>query len=314
MFNTIQRATSANTLFESSFDHTANIPITETYFPALLQACDDDPNDALDIQLTCGICHEQMAFEDEAGPHLRAYVLACMHIFCNACVEKMVAHSKNNKSHYGCPTCRECLHCATCQAPSKKGSLIHMGGEQSIPLLENIFKKYNHRWHCFNCDVETFTLWLHSVVRVSKDCTGIVGQFMRVSIEYEGKVWDDPSSEEYADSRLVKQQPIPRDLEIPIKIIEEGLLKAHGIAGPDDGSTAFKYEICLYELRDEEYGILADGRRLIEKTEQEVREYRVGYRKLMVLDLAFDMRDYWSDENVRERMNERSERAKRSAL
>ncbi|EGU81164.1 hypothetical protein FOXB_08314 [Fusarium oxysporum f. sp. conglutinans Fo5176] len=103
-------------------------------------------------------------------------------------------------------------------------------------------------------------------------CTEIVdnGQVMRVSIEYEGKVWDDASSEEYADTRLVKQQPIPRDLEIPIKIIEEGLLKAHGIAGPDDGSTAFKYEICLYEPRDKEHELLADERRLIEKTEQEV--------------------------------------------
>ncbi|KAF4416101.1 hypothetical protein FACUT_12862 [Fusarium acutatum] len=190
--------TSANTFFDSSFYHTTKMPITETYFPALLQACDDDPRDPLDIQLTCGICHEQMSFKDEADPHL---------------------------------------------PPSEKGSLIHMD-----------------------------------------------------------------------DEKLVNQEPLPIDLEVPIKMIEGSLLKAHGIAVPDGDSTVFKYEIRLYEPRRRGRDFLVWERRHIEKMEQEMRDHWIGSRKPMALDLAFDLRDLWPDENVRRKMDERVERGKRNMM
>ncbi|KAF4954881.1 hypothetical protein FGADI_4983 [Fusarium gaditjirri] len=287
--------------------------ITETFFPALLQACDNDPSDALDIQLTCGICQEQITFADEAGPHLRAFVLACMHIFCNGCVEQMVAHSRSNNNHYACPACRNCLHCRTCRTPAKKGSLIHMNGEQSIPLLERIVRQRRNLWTCFDCDVKTYIVWLHAVMRVSKDYTEIVdnGQFIKISVKYQRKKWEFPSTVGDIDLKLVKKQSMPRDLEMPVKIIEDGLLKAHGIAGPDDGTMAFKYKIFFCEPRDKEHEMIAEQRSLIEHTEDQVRKSKMGYRKLITLELSFDLRDSWTDVNVRELMKKASNRAKR---
>ncbi|KAF5624930.1 hypothetical protein F52700_9305 [Fusarium sp. NRRL 52700] len=275
-----QRANTA--FFDSSFNRTAKMPITTTFFPALLQACDEEPNETLDIQLTCGICHEQMKFEDEAGPHLRAFVLPCMHIYC-------------------------------CPAPSEKGHLLHRDGDKSIALIEDILKLLNNRWRCFNCDLETFAArWLDLLLKTSQDCTEIVGngQVLKIAFEYQGKTWGAISQE--VDSRLIKQEPLPLHLEIPIKMIEEGLLKAHGLAVPEDGSTLFKYELHLSEMRDRQF--LAWERHTVEQTEQEMQECWVGSRQLMVLDLAFDLRDYWSDGNVRRRINARVNRTRENIL
>ncbi|PNP75804.1 hypothetical protein FNYG_10882 [Fusarium nygamai] len=290
------------------------MPITETFFPAFLQACDDYPHDILDIQLTCGICHEQMTFKDEDDPHLRAFVLPCMHIYCNRCVDAMVAHCKNDEmSHYGCPTCRKCLHCEDCPAPSKKGSLIHMDGEKSIALIEDILKLWHKRGHCFDCDMDMLTSWLQVLVKISQDSTELVdnGQLLRIWVEYEGKTWGDPSR--YIDCRLVEQQPLPIHLEVPVKIIEKGLLKAHDIAVPA-GSTAFKYELRVYEPRNRKHEVLVWERHHFEQTEQDMRDHWGGNRKLMLLGLAFDLRDVWSDENVRKKINERADRERESVL
>ncbi|KAF5706299.1 hypothetical protein FMUND_11664 [Fusarium mundagurra] len=306
----------ANTFFDSSIDHTAKMPITETFFPAFLQACDDYPHDILDIQLTCGICHEQMTFKDEDDPHLRAFVLPCMHIYCKGCVDAMAAHCKNDDgSHHACPTCRACLHCAHCRAPSeKKGHLIHMDGDKSIALIEDILKLWHNPWHCFRCDMKIYTFGLQTLVRMSKDCTEMVdnGQIQRILVRYQGEIWGEPS--EHIDFRLSEQQPLPLHLEIPIKMIEKGLLKAHGIAVPNDDSTAFRYEFRLYEMRDRESEGLVWERRHIEQTERELRDFGVGNRKLMLMDLAFDLRDSWSDGNVRKKIKERLERAQESIL
>ncbi|KAF5684463.1 hypothetical protein FDENT_6694 [Fusarium denticulatum] len=244
------------------------MPITETFFPAFLQACDDYPHDILDIQLTCGICHEQMTFKDEDDPHL---------------------------------------------PPSKKGSLIHMDGEKSIARIEDILKLWHNRWHCFDCDMDMMTSWLQVMVKVSQDSTELVdnGQLLRIWVEYEGKAWGDPSR--YIDCRFVEQQPLPIHLEIPVKIIEKGILKAHDIAVPA-GSTAFKCELRVYEPRYRKHEILVWERHHFEQTEQDMRDHWVGNRKLMLLELAFDLRDVWSDENVRKKINERARRERESVL
>ncbi|KAG9504803.1 hypothetical protein J7337_004781 [Fusarium musae] len=192
----------------------------------------------------------------------------------------MVAHCKNDeKSHYVCPSCRKCLHCEDCPGPSKKGSLIHMDGEKSIALIEDILKVWHKRGHCFNCDV--------------------------------GKKWGDPS--QYIDCKLVEQQSLPIHLEVPVKIIEKGLLKAHGIAAPAV-STAFKYELRAYEPRNKKHGVLVWERNHFEQTEQDMRDHWGGNRKLMLLSLAFDLRDVWSDENVRKQIYERAERERESVF
>ncbi|CVK88440.1 uncharacterized protein FPRN_02267 [Fusarium proliferatum] len=311
----ISNQLATTTSFDSSFDHTAKMPITETFFPAFLKACDDDPNDILVIQLTCGICHEQMTLEDGADPQLRAFVLRCMHIYCKGCVDAMVAHSKNdNEAHHACPTCRACLHCATCLAPCEKGSLIHRDEGKSIAFIEDILKLRRNRWYCFNCDADVFTTWLQMLMKISMDCTGVVndGQFLRICVEYEGRTWGGSPPDD--ELRLINQAPLPMDLEVPIKMIEKGLLKAHGIAVPDDGSTVFNYGIRLYEPRDKQDIFLVWERRHIEKMEQEIRDNWLGSRKLMVLDLAYDLRNLWSDENVRRKMEERVESGKRSMM
>ncbi|KAF5538953.1 hypothetical protein FMEXI_9173 [Fusarium mexicanum] len=110
------------------------------------------------------------------------------------------------------------------------------------------------------------------------------------------------------------KEPLPRHLEEPIKMIEESLLKAHGIAVPEDGSTVFNYELRLSEMRDREHQFLLWQRRCIKKTEQEMRDCWLGSRKLMVLDLAFDLRDYWSDENIRRKINQQADLARESIL
>ncbi|KAF5714743.1 hypothetical protein FGLOB1_3359 [Fusarium globosum] len=271
----ISNQLATTTSFDSSFDHTAKMPITETFFPAFLKACDDDPNDILVIQLTCGICHEQMTLEDGADPQLRAFAL---------------------------------------RSPCEKGSLIHRDEGKSIALIEDILKLRRNRWYCFNCDADVFTTWLQMLMKISMDCTDVVndGQFLRICVEYEGRTWGGPPPDD--ELRLVNQAPLPMDLEVPIKMVEKGLLKAHRIAVPDDGSTVFNYEIRLYEQRDKQDIFLVWERRHIEKMEQEIRDNWLGSRKLMVLDLAYDLRDLWSDENVRRNMEERVERGKMSMM
>ncbi|KAF5554754.1 hypothetical protein FPHYL_8376 [Fusarium phyllophilum] len=135
------------------------------------------------------------------------------------------------------------------------------------------------------------------------------GQLLSIFVEYQGKTWGEPPRN--IDCRLVEQQPLPPHLEIPVKIIEKGLLKAHGLAVPDDGSTVLRYDLRLYELRDREHKVLVRERRYIEQTEQEMRRCWAGNRKLTVLDLAFDLRDYWSDCNVRQKLNELGKRIMR---
>ncbi|KAF5625122.1 hypothetical protein F25303_11457 [Fusarium sp. NRRL 25303] len=195
------------------------MPITETFFPAFLKACDDDPNDILVIQLKCGICHEQMTLEDGADLQL---------------------------------------------PPCEKGSLIHRDEGKSIALIEDILKLRRNRWYCFNCDADAFTTWLQMVMKISMDCTDVVndGQFLRICVEYE----------------------------------------------------VFNYEIRLYELRDKQDIFLVWERRHIEKMKQEIRDNWLGSRKLMVLDLAYDLRDLWSDENVRRKKEEQVESGKRSMM
>lgn len=183
-----------------------------------------------------------------------------------------------------------------------------------MALVEDILKLRRNRWYCFNCDVDAFATWVQMMLKISMDCTDIVddGQFLRIRVEYEGRTWGAPPPDD--ELMLVNQAPLPMDLEVPIKMVEMGLLKAHGIAVPDDGSTVFNYEIRLYELRDKQDIFLVWERRHIEKMEQEIRDNWLGSRKLMVLDLAYDLRDLWSNENVRRKMDERVESGRRGMM
>jgi hypothetical protein len=76
--------------------------ITETFFPALMQACSEDPNGIQDLKLKCGICHENMTVEeedsidnsdDEASINRRAFIVPCMRIFCNECAVVFVKYN-----------------------------------------------------------------------------------------------------------------------------------------------------------------------------------------------------------------------------